>query len=71
MLVNDSEIKMIINETILDLKNSLDYLEKNEVQNKKSELNELIKKLTELKKEIDDLKSTDVLEYSKTRKRIS
>ncbi|WP_338582794.1 hypothetical protein [Mycoplasmopsis cynos] len=62
---------MIINETILDLKNSLDYLEKNEVQNKKSELNELIKKLTELKKEIDDLKNTDVLEYSKTRKELA
>ncbi|CCP24399.1 coiled-coil domain-containing protein [Mycoplasmopsis cynos] len=70
-LANDSGIKMIINETILDLKNSLDYLEKNEVQNKKSELNELIKKLTELKKEIDDLKSTDVLEYSKTRKELA
>ncbi|WAM05943.1 hypothetical protein OM999_01670 [Mycoplasmopsis cynos] len=71
VLANDSGIKMIINETILDLKNSLDYLEKNEVQNKKSELDELIKKLTELKKEIDDLKSTDVLEYSKTRKELA
>ncbi|MCU9936416.1 hypothetical protein NWP96_04835 [Mycoplasmopsis cynos] len=71
VLANDSGIKMIINETILDLKNSLDYLEKNEVQNKKSELNELIKKLTELKKEIDDLKNTDVLEYSKTRKELA
>lgn len=67
-LANDDDVKKIINETISKLKTSIDGIEENQVQTKKTELDGLKSKLVELKKEIEGLEEKDVLDASKTKK---
>ncbi|WP_416374013.1 hypothetical protein [Mycoplasmopsis cynos] len=66
-LANNQEVKKIIDETISNLKKSIDGIEKDKVIDKKNELDALKDKLTELKTEVENLSNNDVLELEKTR----
>ncbi|UWV93993.1 hypothetical protein NW062_01555 [Mycoplasmopsis cynos] len=70
-LANDVDIKNIIDETILSLKNSIARVKKDDVFNKKDELDKLKIKLIELKNEIDNIKNTEVLEFEKIKKELA
>ncbi|WP_322960164.1 hypothetical protein [Mycoplasmopsis cynos] len=70
-LANDIDIKNIIDETILSLKNSIARVKKDDVFNKKDELDKLKIKLIELKNEIDNIKNTEVLEFEKIKKELA
>ncbi|WP_031489305.1 GA module-containing protein [Ureaplasma canigenitalium] len=70
-LANDPEVKKIIDETINNLKTSIDGIAKDQVENKKNEIDGLKEKLANLKNEIEGLTDKDVLELDQTKKELA